>query len=67
MEWGQVVLTDDAVEYFPVRGIKNPVRLTRGEDERSCKPVMIEHLESVEGKKRSRFFRPLPPDRQRSS
>ena len=47
MEWGRVVLTDDAVKYFPVRGIENPVRLTCGEDERSCKPVMIEHLENV--------------------
>ena len=45
MEWGRVVLTDDAVEHLPVGGIKNPIRETRGEDKRSCKPVMIEHLE----------------------
>ena len=47
MEWGRVVLTDDAVEHLPVGGIKIPIRETRGEDKRSCKPVMIEHLENV--------------------
>ena len=43
MEW--VELTDDTVEYLPVRGVKNPIRLTGGEDKRSGKPIMIEHLE----------------------
>ena len=39
-----VLLTDDTVEYLPVRRIENPVGLAGGEDERSCEPIMIEHL-----------------------
>ena len=62
-EWA--LLTDDTVKYLPVRGIKNPIRLARGEDKRSCKPVMIEHLEKT--RSGLSFSRPLPPDRQRSS
>ena len=40
----RVLLTDDTVEYLPVRRIKNPVWLAGGEDERSCEPIMVEHL-----------------------
>ena len=67
--WEWVLLTDDTVKYLPVWGIKNPVRLTCGQDKRSCKPIMIEHLEWVDLKKKSQtvLFQPLPPDRQRSS
>ena len=39
-----VLLTDDTVEYLPVRRIENPVGLAGGEDERSCEPIMVEHL-----------------------
>ena len=44
-----VLLTDDTVKYLPVRGIKNPIRLTGGEDKWSCKPIVIEHLEKRTG------------------
>ena len=74
MEWRRGVLTDDAVKYFPVRGIKNPVWLTGGEDKRSCKPIMVEHLQWVGLKKENNLMQnlnkvvsPLPQDRQRSS
>ena len=40
----RVLLTDDTVEYLPVRRIENPVGLAGGEDERSCEPIMVEHL-----------------------
>ena len=39
-----ILLTDDTVEYLPVRRIENPVGLAGGEDERSCEPIMVEHL-----------------------
>ena len=63
MDWRWVVLTDDAVECLPVRGIKNPIRLARGEDKRSCKPVMIKHLEREKkcaNKLRIEFFSTSP-------
>ena len=42
-----VLLTDDTVKYLPVRRIENPVGLAGGEDERSCEPIMVEHLGAV--------------------
>ena len=43
----RVLLTEDTVEYIPVRGVKHPVRLTGGEDKGSGKPIMVEHLDRV--------------------
>ena len=43
----RVLLTEDTVEYIPVRGVKHPVRLTGGEDKGSGKPIMVEHLDGV--------------------
>ena len=40
----RILLTDDTVEYLPVRRVENPVGLAGGEDERSCEPIMVEHL-----------------------
>ena len=48
-------LTDDAIKDLPVRGIENPVWLTGGEDKRSCKPIMVEHLQWVGLKKEKQF------------
>ena len=44
VECKSVLLTNDTVEYLPVRRIENPVGLAGGEDERSCEPIMVEHL-----------------------
>ena len=49
------LLTDDAIKDLPVRGIENPVWLTGGEDKRSCKPIMVEHLQWVGLKKKKQF------------
>ena len=49
------LLTDDAIKDLPVRGIENPVWLTGGEDKRSCKPIMVEHLQWVGVKEKKQF------------
>ena len=51
-----ILLTNDAIKDLPVRGIENPVWLTGGEDERSCKPIMVEHLQWVGLKTRKKQF-----------